>query len=270
MSIFRALFAVLSFGFATITGAVPLSGWNINLGTFGGTNTANIDTVTLNGFSELDQTITGNSAFGQPFTFGGSLQWVQYQQTGIVNPLSFGLPAGYTDLYFRFSGLSGILDSSGNAAFIPGIGAATLYLDSGGSLIPGSHAWALASYSLAGPSTASDIAYYDGFGLNPMFSLSFQLSSTVAGLLTDNNGAPILPGATFAINLDGLLDPSILINPTLVPGGGGTSVNTIINAGQVSVVNSDRLPSAVPEPTTTALVLIGLAGLWTMRRRIAA
>ena len=266
---FRAFIAVLLLGLATMADAVPLSSWNFNLGALGGSSATNIGTVTLNGFSELDQTIAGNSALGQPFTFGGSLQWVQYQKSGIVSPLSFGLPAGYTDLYFRFAGLSGTLDSSGNAAFIPGIGAATLYLDSGGSLIPGSHALALASYSLASPSSASDIAYYDGFGLSPMFNLSFQLASAVPGLFTDNHGAPILPGATFAIDVDGLLDPSILSNPTPVPGGTGTSVNTLINAGQVSAVNVARLPPTVPEPATMALVAIGLIGLLAMRRSSA-
>ena len=266
---FRVLLAALLLVFATMASAVPLSSWNFNLGALGGSNASTIDTVTLNGFSELDQTIAGNSAFGQPFTFGGSLQWVQYQKSGMVNPLSFGLPAGYTDLYFRFAGLSGTLDSSGNAAFIPGIGAATLYLDSGGSLIPGNHALALASYSLAGPSTASDIAYYDGFGFSPMFDLSFQLASAVPGLFTDNHGAPILPGATFAIDVDGLLDPSIPINPTPVAGGEGTSVNTLINAGQVSTVNVARLTSTVPEPATMALVAIGLMGLLARRRNSA-
>lgn len=264
---FRVLLVVLIFGFSTLSNAIPLSSWNLNLGTLGGANGSNINTVTLNGFSELDQAITGNSAFGQSFTFGGSLQWVQYQQTGVISPLSFGLPIGYTDLYFRFSGLSGTLDNSGNATFTPGIGAATLYLDSGGSLIPGNQALPLASYGVAIASSASDIAYYDGFGINPMFNLSFQLNSAAAGLLTDNNGAPILPGAIFAINVDGLLDPSILINPTLVPGGIGTSVNTLINAGEVSAVNVAQLPPTIPEPATTALLLIGLAGLWAMRNR---
>ena len=263
----RIWLAALLLGAATLSSATPLSEWNLNLGALGGADASHIGTVTLNGFSELDQTISGNSALGQSFTFSGSLQWVQYQQSGTFSSLSFGLPAGYTDLYFRFAGLSGILDNSGNAAFNPGIGSIKLYLDNGGSLIPGTHALALASYSLTSPSTASDIAYYDGIGISPMFNLSFQLTSAVAGLFTDNNGAPILPHATFTVGFDGLLDPSVLTNPTPVPGGTGTSINTLINAGQVSAVNVDR--TAIPEPATAALIAAGLLGILAVRRRIA-
>ncbi|MDQ3268521.1 MAG: hypothetical protein M3P47_07360, partial [Pseudomonadota bacterium] len=68
------------------------------------------------------------------------LQWVQYQQSGAFNPLGLGLPSAYTDLYFRFDGLSGNLDNNGNAAFNPGIGAIKLYLGNGGSLIPSAQA----------------------------------------------------------------------------------------------------------------------------------
>ena len=263
----KILFAALLLSGATFSSATPLSEWNLNLGTLGGTNAAHIGTVTVNGFSELDQTISGNSGLGQAFTFSGSLQWVQYQQSGAFSPLSFGLPAAYTDLYFRFAGLSGTMDNSGNAAFTPGIGSINLYLDNGGSLIPGTHALVLASYSLAGPSTASDIAYYDGGGANSAFNLSFQLISAVAGLFTDNNGAPILPHATFTVGIDGLLDPSVLTNPTPVPGGTGISINTLINAGQVSAVNVDR--TAIPEPATAALIAAGLLGVVAVRRRIA-
>lgn len=263
----RILLSVLLLGGAAVSSATPLSEWNLNLSAFGGSNATNIGTVTLNGFSELDQTIVGNSGLGQAFTYSGSLQWVQYQQNGVFNPLSFGLPAGYTDLFLRFTGLSGTLDNSGNASFNSGIGAATLYLDNGGTLIPSVNALALASYTLSGPSTASDIAYYDGFGISPMFNLTFQLVSAMAGLFTDSNGAPILPQSTFTVDIDGLLDPSVLTNPTLVPGGTGTSINTLINAGQVSAVNVEQ--TAIPEPATAALIAAGLLGILAVRRRIA-
>lgn len=199
---------------------------------------------------------------------------MQYQQNGAFNSLGFGLPSGYTDLFLRFTGLSGTLDNSGNASFNSGIGAATLYLDSGGTLIPSVNALALASYTLSGPSTASDIAYYDGFGISPMFNLSFQLLSATAGLFTDNTGAPILPQSIFTVAIDGLLDRTILANPTLVPGGTGTSINTLINAGEVSAVNVARTtgtpPSPVPEPATATLIIAGLLGISMVRRRAAA
>ena len=269
---FRILFAALLLSSAALSNATPLNAWNLNLSAVGGTDATQISTVTLNGYSELNQTISGNSAFGQAFTFSGSLQWVQYQQSGAFNPLGLGLPSAYTDLYFRFDGLSGNLDNNGNAAFNPGIGAIKLYLDNGGSLIPGAQALELASYSLAGASTASDIAYYDGGGFSPMFNLSFQLVSAITGLFTDNNGAPILPLATFDVGIDGLLDLSVLTNPTPVPSGAGISTNILVNAGQVSAVNVDptAIPGpTVPEPATAMLIAAGLVGFFAVRRRIA-
>lgn len=262
----KILLVALLLSSATLASATPLSEWNFKLGALGGADASHISTATLNGFSELDQTIAGNSAFGQSFTFNGSLQWVQYQQIAALNPSSFGLPAGYTDLYFRFEGLSGALDNSGNAVFNPGIGSIKLYLDNGGSLIPGISALTIASYSLASPSTASDIAYYDGGGFSPMYDLSFQLASAIPGLFTDNNGAPILPQATFTLGFDGLLDPSVLTNPTLLPSGAGTSINTLVNAGQLSAVNVDQ--NVIPEPATAALIAAGVLGILVVRRRI--
>ena len=269
---FKILFAALLLSGAALSSAAPLNAWNLNLGAVGGTNATQIGIVTLNGYSELDQIISGNSAFGQHFTFSGSLQWVQYQQSGAFNPLGLGLPSAYTDLYFRFDGLSGNLDNKGNAAFNPGIGVIKLYLGNGGSLIPDAQALELASYKLASASTASDIAYYDGFGLSPMFNLSFQLVSAFTGLFTDNNGAPILPLATFDVGIDGLLDLSVLINPTPVPSGAGTSTNILVNAGQIRAVNVDptAIPGlTVPEPATVMLIAAGLVGIFAVRRRIA-
>lgn len=248
---------------ACAANATPLNSWNLNLGVLGGGNATNISTMTLNGFSELDQTIAGNSALGQGFTFGGSLGWVQYQQNGAVTPSTLGLPAGYTDLYLRFTGLTGTIDGSGNASFNSGIGQATLYLDNAGTLLPSMNALTLASFTLTSPSTASDVAYYDGYGLNPMYSLSFQLGSALTGLFTDGNGIPILPQAIFSIDIDGLLDPSILVNPTPVANGSGVSVSALINAGQISAIN---IPAGqVPEPATSALVGAGLAVLLARR-----
>ena len=268
----KILFAALLLSGAALSSAAPLSAWNFNLGAVGGTNAAQIGAITLNGYSELDQIISGNSTFSQAVTFSGSLQWVQYQKNGAFNPLGLGLPSAYTDLYFRFDWLSGNLDNNGNAAFNLGIGAIKLYLGNGGSLIPDAQALELASYKLAIASTASDIAYYDGFGFSPMFNLSFQLVSALSGLFTDNNGAPILPLATFDVDIDGLLDPSVLTNPTPVPSGAGTSTNILVNAGQISAVNVD--PTAipvptVPEPATVMLIAAGLVGIFAARRRIA-
>ena len=105
-----------------------------------------------------------------------------------------------------------------------------------------------------------------------MFNLSFQLVSAFTGLFTDNNGAPILPLATFDVGIDGLLDLSVLINPTPVPGGVGTSTNILVNAGQIRAVNVDptAIPGlTVPEPATVMLIAAGLVGIFAVRRRIA-
>jgi hypothetical protein len=263
------IFGLVLSAYASVSAGTLLSSWDLNLGTVGGSNAIAIGAVTLNGFSEIDQTVVGSSAFGQAFTFSGSLQWVQYQKSGAVNPLSFGLPTGYTDLYLRFTGLSGALNSSGNASFNSG-GTAKLYLDNGGTLIPSANALALASFTLASPSSAIDVAYYNGGGGNAMFDLSFQLVSAMTGIFTDGNGAPILPQAIFSFGFDGLLDPSVLSNPTPVANGNGTSVSMLINAGQVGAVNVVKITSSVPEPATMALVAIGMIGLLIMRRSSAA
>ncbi|MBL0037931.1 MAG: hypothetical protein IPP36_03995 [Nitrosomonadales bacterium] len=62
---FKILFAALLLSGAALSSAAPLNAWNLNLGAVGGTNATQIGIVTLNGYSELDQTISGNSAFSQ-------------------------------------------------------------------------------------------------------------------------------------------------------------------------------------------------------------
>lgn len=259
----RILFAGLFLAYAASAAAVPLSNWNLNLGAIGGTNATAITDVTLNGFSEIDQTISANTSYGNPFTFSGSLGWVQYQAGGM--PLNFGLPASYTDLFFRFSGLAGAVDSFGNATLQPGVGSITLYLDHGGSLVPSTSALTLATFALDTGSNAQDIAYYDGFGANAFYTLNFRLVSALSGLLTDDHGNPILPGADFGTTVDGLLDLNVLNNPSAVPSGDGTSVSVLVNAGDMGAVNVQAPPHGIPEPGTLFLVAFGVIGIATRR-----
>ncbi|MDQ3268522.1 MAG: PEP-CTERM sorting domain-containing protein [Pseudomonadota bacterium] len=68
-----------------------------------------------------------------------------------------------------------------------------------------------------------------------------------------------------------MLDLSVLINPSPVPSGAGTSTNILVNAGQISVVNVDPtaiLGLTVPEPATVMLIAAGLVGIFAARRRI--
>lgn len=263
----RALIAGLLLACATSAVAIPLSNWNLNLGALGGSNTTGITDVTLNGFSQLDQTIVGNSAIDNSFTFSGSLGWVQYQPYGGGAPASFGLPGGYSDLFFRFSGLTGTLDAFGNATFVPGGGSIGLYLDNGGSLIPSVGALTLATFDLGPGSSAEDIAYYDGFSIAPFFTLDFRLVSALAGLFTDDQGNPILPGADFTAIVDGLLDLNFPDNPSAVPSGDGTSVNILVNAGYIGAVNVQGGPVAnpIPEPGSLLLIALGLMGVVGLR-----
>lgn len=63
----RILLAALLMSGSAVSSAIPLSEWNLNLSAIGGADATHIGTVTLNGFSKLDQTIAGSSAFGQAF-----------------------------------------------------------------------------------------------------------------------------------------------------------------------------------------------------------
>lgn len=257
----KVLFAGLFLAYAASAVALPLSNWNLNLGAIGGTNATAITDVTLNGFSQVDQTISANTSYGNPFTFSGSLGWVQYQAGGM--PLSFGLPASYTDMFFRFSGLTGTVDNFGNATLLPDVGSITLYLDHGGSLIPSASALTLATFALDTGSNAQDIAYYDGFGANAFYTLNFRVVSALSGLLTDDRGNPILPGADFVTTVDGLLDLSVLDNPSAVPSGDGMSVSLLVNAGDMGAVNVQATPHGIPEPGTLFLVALGVMGIVT-------
>lgn len=265
----RALIAGLFLAFATSAVAVPLSNWSLNLGALGGSNATGIIDVTLDGFSQLDQTIAGNSAIGNAFTFSGSLGWIQYQANGVGAPASFGLPGAYSDLFFRFSGLTGTLDAFGNATFVPGGGSIGLYLDNGGSLIPSVGALTLATFNLGPGSSAEDIAYYDGLSAAPYYTLNFRLISALAGLLTDDQSNPILPGADFTAIVDGLLDLNFPENPSAVPSGDGTSINILVNAGYIGAVNVQGGPAVppnpIPEPGSLLLIALGLMGIVGLR-----
>jgi|GEM_PF-4497272 len=249
--------------------ADPLSSWSLNLSTVGGANSTGISTVTMNGFSELDQVITSNSGLGNPFSFSGSLGWVQYQTNNSLTPNTFVLPSAYSDLFFRFQSLTGTLDTFGNGAFDSGVGGVTLYLDNGGSLVPDANALALATFSVTGNSNAQDIAYYDGGGANPFYTLDFQLVSATPGLFTDDQNNPLLPGAEFTVIVDGLLDPSLINNPGSVANDGDASPSILINAGQLNPINVQASPpptNSVPIPGTAALVSLGIFLVFAIRR----
>ena len=271
-SIFRAGFGALlqlcvtcisigTFLSGTQAQAALLPSWNLNLNVVGGVGAANIAALTVDGFSQLDQTIVAGSGMGNAFGFQGSLGWVQYQDVAANGPFGFGLPVGQTDLFLSFQGLTGQLDLSGNGTFNPNVGTAALYLGQDGSLTPQPASILLASF-LFDSGSASDIAYFDGGGANPFFNLNFKLLSSLSGLLTDDQGHALLAGSLFSFSVDGLLDPSVFDNPSALVGSDGVSTSVLLNLGDLlsvdGLVQSNPTPTSVPEPASLFMLTMGL------------
>lgn len=244
-------------------------GWNLNLGAVGGSNATAIDHVIIDGVGAFDQQVAGGIAAGLPFTYHGTLGLTSFQQVGTTGTSSFGLPASYTDLYFRFQGLTGLLTPSGDATFDPGSGSIALYLDQGRGSVPGASALSLATFMLA-PATGTDVDFFDGGGINAILNLNLQPLSSLSNLLTDANGAPFGPQSTLSFNLYTLLDPALFPNPTGVPSGTGTSTSQVIPTGELRASNGPAVPlPTIPEPASLALLALGLPLLAAMRRRSA-
>lgn len=239
--------------------AALLPSWNFNLGSVGGTDATAITSITVVGTAQIDQEVYGYSGLGNPFSMSGSLSWLQYDQ-GADSSL-FVLPAGYSDLYLRFDGLTGILDPLGDAAFDTGSGLIGLYLANDG------YDMELAIFRLANESSATDIAYFDGGGYNPFYHLNFELVSGLANLFADENGTPLQPGSVLSFDIDGRLD-SDGDYPSFVAGGDGVSTSRIVSQGNISALDAAALPpTGVPEPSIASLLLLAVLSMTIVNRR---
>ena len=242
--------------------------WNLKLSVVGGEDATAIDYTIADGKVTLEQQVAGGEAKGLGFTYNGALSLMSYRQTGSSDATLFGLPAGYTDLYLRFDGLTGSLTQDGDASFDTGSGSIALYLDQGGNLAPGTNAITLATFELA-PSKGADFDYFDGGGIHAVLDLNLSLVSSIAGLFTELDGTPFGPQSVLALTLYSHLDPSLSPNPSEVPDGTGTSTSQLLLTGEIGATNYGVLASPVPEPANACLILVGLIGVMGLSRKRA-
>lgn len=282
-----ALAGTLSLTSASAFAASVIDNWSFNLSGLNGStltngdsitfasNTTGIDHLNFVGASTVLQTVVGGVALGQSFSDSGYLQ-LNTASKEIVGPtanLNFGFnSATFNPLYgfLRFDGLTGVLNPDGSITFDPLSGSIALWAqeDTTGSAFEptslGANAIQIAVFNILAPSGGSNLDFYGGTAANSTIDITLGLvSSILPDLIKDGSGNTITTLALDLINSDSLLDPNYNPNPdnTGVNAlGNGTSVIRVQNNGQFNV-------TTVPEPTTIALLGLGLLAFGSTRKR---
>lgn len=281
---------VLGLGTQTASAAGIEDSWNLNLSVangvngFAGLSDLNfIDNAVLNGTSIVTQTIAGGVALGNPFSDEGFLRIIgTNREAGAPLPAFFPTIfalGNASDLYFTFTGLTGILNLDGTISFDPNIGTIKLWLDSDTDTNPATGTvLELAEFDIIAPSGGSDLDFFGGSGQNATIDITLSQLSGLAGLFTDQNDVEIAVGAPLGLhlgNFNALLDPNINggMPITVVDMfGNGVSELNVVNAGQYNIETNDP-PTQVSEPSSMAALgfgLLGLMGMASRRRRKAA
>ena len=274
--------------------------WSLNLSLINGlnphgwtglTDMSLNDHLVLDGETVVDQTVVSGNPLGQSFTDSGFLNIIgrNPEGGGGFDPTLLHLDPGTNgfgmNLFFEFTGLTGVLNGDATISFTPGAGTIKLWLEDDGDSSSASGAvLELAEFTIIAPSGGSDLDFFGGGGANATIDITLnQLSGIDPNLYTDNGGNPLGP-SPFTLhlgNLDSLIDPNfnpnpdnsacIPDNPLPAPPQICTGISTIHlqNTGQYNI---QTLEQQTPEPGSLAALGFGLLAFGGMaaRRRYKA
>jgi len=257
--------AVGLFAASTSAQAVQvLNGWNLNLSVADAlaTDLTNINFINISGSSTVVQNVLGGSTAGQSFTDSGFFQMSTYRKELQLTNTNVSTGPNFAALIFRFDGLTGTIDASGDITFNPGSGTIRLFLDTTGDTLFNGTDVELATFALIAPSGGSNLDFFGGVSGTSTVDVTLEQLTGIAGLFTDSADNELSLTQTLHLgNVNASLDPDVSPNPNNVidENGDGTSTIAVNNGGQYNV--------AVPEPTTLALLGASMIGLGIVRRK---